>query len=254
MKSSTKLRVMKSSTKLRFMKIDLIIFFIMASTLEPLMIDELLKKILGSISDGGTYKAARLVCKGWLTATGDRVDELSNHLWTLIDMNPHLCWDWHTILQNPNTTWKLMQRVPQQWWNWSYISQNPNITWEFFKENPQYPWSATFLSNANITFDIIKSIDRWNFADNMLWVSTNPNITVRDIEEYPHLKWDWTLLCKNGNLPIEYVWERIRHNSFHNGRICIHPAITIEFINKYIAQYGNTYNINGISQHPNMTE
>src|SRR5271155_5688011 len=96
--------------------------------LGPLTIDDLLSKILGSISDGGTYKAVRLVCQRWLAAAGDRVDELSNHLWTLIDKYPNLKWSWGSIQSNPNTTWKLIQRLPTLLWNWVNISKNPNIT------------------------------------------------------------------------------------------------------------------------------
>src|SRR5271155_3872332 len=217
-------------------------------------IDELLKKILGFISDGGTYKIARLVCKGWFTAAGDRVDELSNHLWTLIDKYPHVVWRWPDVQSNPNTTWKLIQRISTECWDWFQISQNPNITWEFVKNNPGYPWSISLIRNPNITINNIKELNKWDWENVLSWMSKNPNLTVWDLEEYKKdMSWNWYNLCHNKNIPLEYSWERIRGHQSLRHYITYHPDITIEFINENMKQYDHFYYDIGLSEHPNMT-
>src|SRR5271165_1312313 len=75
----------------------------MESSLDSLNIPELLSQILANISDGRTYKAARLVSRSWLLTVGDRVDEFSNHLWTLIEKFPNENWNYNYITSNPNT-------------------------------------------------------------------------------------------------------------------------------------------------------
>src|SRR5271155_2365028 len=66
-------------------------------------INDLLAQILAYISDGATYKAARLVSSQWYIAATDRIEEFSDHLWTLINKFPDAEWSWYDVIENPNT-------------------------------------------------------------------------------------------------------------------------------------------------------
>src|SRR5271165_1178856 len=62
-------------------------------------VEELLNQILSfAVCNGGNYKNIRLVCITWYKLVGDRVDEFSNHLITLITKYPDKDWHWSNIM------------------------------------------------------------------------------------------------------------------------------------------------------------
>ena len=105
--------------------------------------------IINNCNNGALFKAIQLLSKDHFKLTKrypEIKNKLTNHLWTLIRLNPDKPWDWYGISQNPNTTWKIIQTHPDKPWNWNEISWNPNITWEIIQAYPEKQWDWDHLS------------------------------------------------------------------------------------------------------------
>src|SRR5271165_6504759 len=77
---------------------------------EIFQIEDILRLILSLINDGTTYKTARLVCHRWYDTIGDRIDDLSNHLWTLVLKYPSRKWHNKFLMSNDNTTIGIIEK------------------------------------------------------------------------------------------------------------------------------------------------
>src|SRR5271155_2666855 len=136
-------------------------------------ITDLLTRILSHIRDGATYKIARLVSSQWCAAATDRIDEFSNHLWTLIDMFPERPWEWRTIISNPNTPIEYIINT-----NTKPLTFSALILESVINSNDiisgHSPWSGrplddlscsynvivgNLIENPNMTFDLLRRID-----------------------------------------------------------------------------------------------
>src|SRR5271170_8162430 len=132
---------------------------LMTASLAILKIDDIINIIIGFISEGATYKTARLVCRQWQGICdrnhGYCVDRFSNHLLTLLKLYPDKNWDWCDVMFNKHTTveWvkdnihrdvsnyshnntfnpKIFEEISiaDPIWNWHAISKSINITWDF---------------------------------------------------------------------------------------------------------------------------
>ena len=69
-----------------------------------------------------------------------------NPLWTLVQENPDVGWNYDRLSENPNITWDIVQDNPTIKWNYYYLSQNPNITWDIVQANPSKGWDYSWLS------------------------------------------------------------------------------------------------------------
>src|ERR1700722_10261099 len=130
-----------------------------------LHIDELLTTLLSHICDGFTYKSARLVCHRWHTLSGDRIDEFSNHLWTLINKFPDKDWDWCEIAGNPNTQPNTILNYKQNPFIKQSIEKFINargFTFSYEEEGSNVPETiessiySHLLQNPNIDIEFIK--------------------------------------------------------------------------------------------------
>jgi len=93
--------------------------------MEVFTIVELRAIILGKIDCGSDWKQARLVCRVWCKACGNRVAEFSNHLWTLVQKFPDKPWEWFNLSSNPNITWDVVVANPDlHLLITSYLEQN----------------------------------------------------------------------------------------------------------------------------------
>src|SRR5271154_903685 len=132
---------------------------------EPLEIEDLLMKILHYAccgdavnGDAKTYKCIRLVSLRWSRAVGDRIDEFSNHLWTLIaKLGSKVKWNWRMIAVNPNTRPEMIVNLKTKQLKWvvrigkdkfgtvkrdifQHFSDNPRLTWEIIEQFPAELW------------------------------------------------------------------------------------------------------------------
>src|SRR5271170_6730019 len=208
---------------------------LMTASLAILKIDDIINIIIGFISEGATYKTARLVCRQWQGICdrdhGYCVDRFSNHLLTLLKLYPNNKWSWTKIMKNKNTT--VQYATDNLWrdertsyayndnidpeifisrkfmnarylfkynisdWNWVYISSCKNITWDFVISHPELPWDWDHIVyNPSVSWDIIKN-NQQLFTASGVNISTNPNITIDILLEDTKINWDWIYLTMN---------------------------------------------------------
>src|SRR5271165_3067004 len=204
----------------------------------------LLRLILSNISDGTTYKNVCMVSYKWYLCSDDenrsRIDEFSNHLWTLILRFPMKNWCWSSISNSLSTT-TLIQKYPDAEWDLYALIRNKNVSIKHI---------ISLIDNKNQNIDSI-----------LEYISQYRNID--EICDYPQIKWNWHILGRY--LPLKTLEENIPHTDTKNLRywhsiIIYNPNVSLEYILDNFNLMGSTRNgaMNGtgcgVSPVNNMTE
>src|SRR5271154_1871818 len=209
-------------------------------------ISDLLIKIIASINDGKTYKAARLVSTGWYNLAGDRIDEFSNHLLTLIDKFPNEAWNIRKLLMNPNVPLRfilnmettaineyiLWTRIPKWVINLLYSNDEEAPSNETLPEveslrNDGFSlakWSkcmkdliVDIVRHPNMTWEIFRQLtSRYDIYDLLEDELSSSYITLDIIECHPDIQWNWDLIVINPNLTWEFIQKY--KDKFYNWR------------------------------------
>lgn len=191
--------------------------------LHPFDIDELLTTMLSHICDGATYKSARLVCHRWHTLAGDRIDQFSNHLWTLINKFPDENWDWIEIAANPNTQPNFILNYQQN----PLIKQSIE---KFINARGSILFTASYDDEQLSPY--AEGSDLHEMIENSIYsgLARNSNINIEFIKQHKHSQWDWGQLVHNPNFQWEWLKVCDNNNYWPFGLICQHPNFTWDII------------------------
>jgi len=199
---------------------------------------------------------ARLVSHRWYEAAGDRIDEFSNHIWTLFEMSPpSRQWDLMELIQNPAIkTEDILNEFKFECFTdecrnklYDSLSKNPNITLKDFRDNPKLYcgylfncldiYANNFCNISEMERELCKSylkdpkclgdliLKYPNASWHWYYISSDPTITWKFIKDHPELFWDWDGVSLNDNI----TWDLVK----------AHPDIPWSWLT--------------LSQHPNIT-
>lgn len=233
-------------------------------------ISDLVGEILSSISDGTTYKEARLVSRGWYVSAGDRIEEFINipfTLWTYqhklgIDI------DVRDILSNPNTSLADIEEL----YNMGLlskrlhdaISKNPNLTWDFIQSHPQINWDYYILAkHPIITWEIVNAHGFIAQSKGYYHPDILDTLEEWEVKQYKKenkmrakgcIEWYMKRLLQNPNIPLYKLEEQYQRKfADYFEYIFTNPQITLARVEEYLKN-GVSVNFRKLSRNPNLTQ